>query len=236
VDASQYQPLPWDSEFFGVPIGRMHADAADLEGGVAAADAAGIRCLYLLAPAAADERIALAIELGFRPYDIRVELERAVERSAATPDGVHEPLAADVPALERLAREQIDGTRFFADPHFPRERCRELYATWLRRGLADEPDRVTLVAGEADGFILCRLDRSTRVGAIELIVVAREATGRGVGARLLGAAHAAFAAAGLRRAEVVTQGRNIPAQRLYQSKGYRTAVVSIWLHRWREPD
>jgi hypothetical protein len=31
---------------------------------------------------------------------------------------------------------------------------------------------------------------------------------------------------------VVTQGRNLPAQRLYQSRGFRTQRLQVWHHLW----
>ena len=32
---------------------------------------------------------------------------------------------------------------------------------------------------------------------------------------------------------VVTQGRNYPAQNLYQSIGFRTLETQLWYHKWR---
>lgn len=34
------------------------------------------------------------------------------------------------------------------------------------------------------------------------------------------------------RATVVTQGRNVRAQRLYQHNGFVTASCQLWYHRW----
>jgi len=31
---------------------------------------------------------------------------------------------------------------------------------------------------------------------------------------------------------VVTQGRNLAAQRLYQRNGFVTASLQLWYHRW----
>jgi hypothetical protein len=36
----------------------------------------------------------------------------------------------------------------------------------------------------------------------------------------------------MRTATVVTQGRNVAAQRTYQGAGYRTSRTSLWFHRW----
>ena len=44
--------LPWDTEFFGLPIGRAELDEERLDLALEAAKADGIRCLYLGVPAA----------------------------------------------------------------------------------------------------------------------------------------------------------------------------------------
>jgi hypothetical protein len=35
-----------------------------------------------------------------------------------------------------------------------------------------------------------------------------------------------------KRAVVITQGRNVRAQRLYQRSGFVTASSQLWYHRW----
>lgn len=228
-----YQALDWDSDYFGFPIGRVSpASPADLEPAVAAADADRVRCLYLLCPADDDETLHAAIGLGFRPYDVRIELGRALEAAPAAAPDVRAARLDDVPELERIVRERLVGTRFWVDPGFPHDRVAELYVQWLRRGLETPTERRTLVAGAAEGVVICRLDVAAGLGTIELVAVAGAAEGRGVGSRLLAAADAVFADAGLTRVEVVTQARNVGAQRLYQRHGYRTERVGWWLHRW----
>jgi dTDP-4-amino-4,6-dideoxy-D-galactose acyltransferase len=227
-----YERLPWDSEFFGFEVGRVVA-AAGLAAAVADADADGIRCLYLLSPAEDDSGLAAALDLGFRPYDVRIELARSLEDAPAAPTGIREATEADRDPLDAIARGRLRGTRFWNDPHFDRERVADLYSAWLRRGLTTPLHRRTLTVDGVAGFVTCGFDRDRRVGTIELIAVAEDAAGQGLGARLLAAADAAFAAAGCEVAEVVTQARNIAAQRLYQAAGYRTREAGTWLHRWR---
>lgn len=230
-----YEPLDWDSDFFGTPIGRVCAsDSISLTSAVEEADADGVRCLYLLWPVADLAGMQAAVSLGFRAYDVRVELSCSLDGDRHRPDGVREARAEDEQALVGLARERMRDTRFWADERFPRERVRALYEKWLRRGLSTAPLRRTLVAGEREGFLTCEIDTERGVGRIELIAVAAGKEGAGLGNALVRAAASAFAEAGLERAEVVTQAQNIAAQRLYQRNGYRTSRVDIWLHRWAD--
>lgn len=221
--------LDWDSAHFGFPIARLVPERCDAFGkAVTAARDGGIRCVYLLLDAADAARLDAAQAAGFRVRDVRVELERRLDGAAsAPPSGVHDALPDDVAALERIARERFTDARFFTDDGFPADRAAALYAAWLRRGL-DTAERRVLVAGDAEGFLVAH----TGTGTVELIAVAAGAEGHGYGAALVAAADAGFAAAGLERARVVTQARNVGAQRLYQRAGYRTSAVAYWLHWW----
>lgn len=227
--------LEWDSRHFGVPIARLPEPrgAEEIEAGVAAAEAAGVHCLVTLIDLDRAASIAAAEAAGFRSYDVRVELDRVPGAGAASARAIAAS-DADLPGLEAIGRASFTDTRFYADPNFDDERVAEMYAIWVRRGIGDD-DRLLLTTAERDGFIVCHLDRAAAVGSIDLIAVAAEARERGVGAELLGGAETAFAEAGMTRTKVVTQARNIAAQRLYQRWGYRTAAASVWLHRWAEP-
>ncbi len=231
-----YEALDWDSAFFEFSIGQVSSEGDNHEGlrtAVSEADEDGVHCLYLLCPAGENGTLQYALDLGFRPYDVRLELECEVEAAPQPSPVIRDAKAADGPMLERIAREELRGTRFWNDPHFPRERVADLYAHWLHRGLSATPERHTLVGREVEGFIVCHFDNALGQGSIELIAVTSEAQGKGLAGNLVAAANHAFAAGGLSRAVVVTQASNIAAQRLYQRYGYRAARADMWLHRWR---
>lgn len=232
----KYEPLEWDSDFFGFPVARLVSGGAEsLEEALQLADANGVRCLYFLCPSEDLPLLHRALDAGFRPYDIRLELSADLGRASASPQDVREATADDTPTLETLAAERLLGSRFWSDPRFPRDRVRDLYVAWMRRGLSTAPLRKTIVAGEVEGFVTCRFEQEGEVGVIELIAVSPAQEGKGVGDALVQGAGQAFLEAGLKKSEVVTQGSNIAAQRLYQRSGYRTARVGLWLHRWAGP-
>jgi len=226
------EPLAWDSEHFGFAVGKVLApvDAARLEAAAAAADGAGIRCLTALVGGAETAAVVAAETAGFRCYDVRVELDREV-RPEPRGEGVREAEPAEFERLSPIAATSFLDSRFYADPHFPREAVEALYVAWLRRGFSGG-ERLVLVTEDGEGFIVCDRDERAGVGTVELIAVAAPARGRGHGARLVRQAEAVFAEVGLGTARVVTQGANVAAQRLYQGEGYRTRDTSLWLHRW----
>lgn len=200
---------------------------------VAAAESQGVRCLTALVRADRVDVITAAEDLGFRCYDVRTDLDRRIDASheMAADSGLRPATESDLLRLETMARERFSTTRFASDPHFPSELAKSLYVEWLRRGHRDESRRLITTRG-LDGFVVCHIDSESGVGTIELITVSVGAEGTGLGTQLLHGAEALFADAGIERAHVVTQGRNLSAQRLYQRHGYRTGDVSLWLHRW----
>jgi ribosomal protein S18 acetylase RimI-like enzyme len=225
--------LEWDTRHFGVKIARLPeaSDAGQISEGIAAGEQAGVRCLVMLIELDRPAAITAAEAAGFRSYDVRLELDRVVSGS---PVPATDPIVAtdsDLPHLEEIARRSFFDSRFYADPNFDDERAAEMYALWVRRGITDD-ERLLLTTEERGGFIVCHLDTQGQIGTIDLIAVADHARGRGLGSQLVDAAEAVFDEAGMTRARVVTQARNIAAQRLYQGRGYRTARASIWLHRW----
>jgi dTDP-4-amino-4,6-dideoxy-D-galactose acyltransferase len=227
-------PLEWDSSFFGLPIGRVREQVAADEIALAAheADAHHLRCTYLLARAHDVALIVRAQEYGFVVFDVRIELARETTGHPAGMERLRTGDVQDLAWLAPLVRKRFRATRFFADRRFPPERSAELYVEWLRRGLEGNPQRRILVSENDDGFVLCHIDRDSSTGTIELIGVAPDAAGTGLGRALIAGAGALFAAVAVTTANVVTQGHNIAAQRLYQAHGYRTTKVGLWLHRW----
>jgi dTDP-4-amino-4,6-dideoxy-D-galactose acyltransferase len=232
--------LPWDSEFFGVRIGSVLPHRLDAKT-VAAIRAfrreERIDCLYLLADLSDAETIRRAEDEGFRIVDLRVTLERrgALLKTAEPANGVRIRPAEerDLPLLQALARENHVDSRFYYDGHFPRERCDALYATWIENAVRGEADRVLVpeVDGRAVGYITCHREGPPRIG---LLGVGPAAQGKGLGGRLIREALAWFAGEGIERVSVVTQGRNVRAQRAYQREGFTTAAVEVWYHGWAE--
>jgi dTDP-4-amino-4,6-dideoxy-D-galactose acyltransferase len=151
--------------------------------------------------------------------------------------------AGDVAPLRRIAAASHHDSRFFQDPHFDRARAGELYAQWIEKCCADPAGIVlvaapTAAAGPAAGVLGYIAAAVTPAGAgqISLFAVAAAARGQGVGGRLIAAALAWFAARGADPVTVVTQGRNLRAQRIYQHFGLLSHGLELWFHRWHLHD
>jgi undecaprenyl-phosphate 4-deoxy-4-formamido-L-arabinose transferase len=230
------RPLPWDSEFWGFPVGRVAATALDRSSAAEVArwaDAEGIRCAFLLASANDAETASAAEEVGFVPVDTRVTLEHRGGSEPPAAETSNPGLAirpatlADEERLCEIARRSHTDTRFYFDPRFPTSRAADMYAAWIRRALVEEKGSVLVAdqGGVVVGYVLLEVDPFR----IDLIAVAESERGRGTGRALV---EAALRAAPAGRTEVVTQARNVEAMRLYEANGFRVKSAEVWYHRW----
>jgi len=229
--------LPWDSEHFGLPIGRV-VDGADPERATEWAREHGVHGLYLLAELQNAAELRAAITAGFLLTDVRLTLERSIGPEDAR-DG-SAPLRAieveDLPALLDVADSAHSDSRFYADPRFDRSRVAALYREWLRASVQTPFADWAFTAvqdGEPVGYITGRQE-SEGVASIGLLGVSESARGRGLGVQLIERVINQAASAGCTRVTVVTQGGNIAAQRLYQRAGFRTMRAQAWFHWWAE--
>jgi ribosomal protein S18 acetylase RimI-like enzyme len=197
--------------------------------------------LYFLASSDCPRTIQTALRHGFDLVDVRVTFERSTKGSADLPQLV--PLAdleirpariEDIPALQAIARTAHTDTRFFSDPHFPSTRSEALYTTWIELECTGRAQHVLVAAshaGQALGYISCHLDQTNHQGQIGLVGIDSHSRGKGLGKTLVLAALHWFTRHGA-DITVVTQGKNITAQRLYQKSGFLIRDLQLWFHKW----
>jgi GNAT superfamily N-acetyltransferase len=235
--------LDWDSEFFGMRIGRVVGSKLTAPDAARALDwleRESIDCLYYLASSGDMESIRVAESADFRLTDIRITLARELatiptDGTLGVPGVEVGPFAQEeVSALRALARESHSASRFYGDPKFPRERCDALYERWIEKSCSGFADTVLVARheGAAKGYLSCHLDPDA-IGRIGLVAVGKDAQERSLGSQLLQSALAWFGAEGCQRVVVATQGNNTQGLRLYENAGFRIRSVQIWYHLWR---
>ncbi|HEX8491246.1 MAG TPA: GNAT family N-acetyltransferase [Pyrinomonadaceae bacterium] len=235
--------LEWDTAFFGVRIGRIEPERIstdDIKRVLEWCREEQVQCLYFLCAPDDDQTVKIAEAHGFHLVDIRVDLSKQIspggELSQLQPGAfaVHPYRKEDWPILQRIAETSYTDTRFFYDEHFTREQAAALYREWLRKSCDEFADALLVAQNQenvASGFITCHVD-SPQAGRIGLVGVSDEARGAGVGQLLVRAALSYFAERGVSEVGVVTQGRNLAAQRLYQKCGFRSRSLHLWYHKW----
>ncbi len=227
--------LAWDSDFFGLRLARV-VDAQLTDEHVRSIDTwahqHAIDGLYYLANVDDIASIHVAEHHQFRLVDIRLTLE--LNNPPFTDTGSHARVAieSDLPALRQIAHQIHTDSRFYADLHFDRTRCGQLYEAWIDKAWRDETSTIFTLehAGIASAYITC--DIHDTHGEIGLFGVSPHAQGHGYGGQLLVTALNHFSTNHVKTVSVVTQGKNIAAQNIYIKYGFRPNHIQLWFHKW----
>jgi len=231
--------LDWDSDFFAGNIARLTAERLTEDTASQArawCECNRIDCLYFLADANDPTTVSAAENNGFHLVDIRLTLERSLKDIPPVgplPGAIRAGTALDGQVLRPIASQSHRDSRFYYDPHFPRSRCDALYETWIEKSLNGYAAAVLVaeLEGKAVGYVSCRLPSPT-TGQIGLFAVDSNARRMGLGHALVRESLRWFASKGALQVSVVTQGRNVSAQRMYQRCGFETQSLQLWYHRW----
>ncbi len=232
------QHLDWDTQFFGFGTARIlpsSLNANQLAQLLAELRGKETRLVYWSTP----EEVAFDISalngwLVDRKTTFQIELETLNPQQfiATALVGRHQAGAGDE-GLYNLAIQSGEYSRFACDPRFPQEKFRALYREWMRKCLSHELADEILVVGEAgkpSGMVT--VSKKGAMGEIGLIAVDAAARGKHYGEMLVRAAQLWYLKQGLQQAQVVTQGDNLPACRLYRKCGYETQRVEYFYHFW----
>jgi dTDP-4-amino-4,6-dideoxy-D-galactose acyltransferase len=237
TDSNLCEYLEWDSEFFKRRIARLKSNrlsADELEATIAWTKSESIDCLYFLADSNDSCSIRSAEAFGFELVDIRITLERRLDQAMGKASSVIRPAReSDIPTLKSIARISHQDSRFYYDGRFPEDLCNALYEVWIEKSCKGYANAVLVPEsnGTAAGYISCHLP-GPATGQIGLVGVAPDAQGRRLGQELVQGAMHWFGLNGVDRVLVVTQGRNLRAQRLYQRCGFITQSLQLWYHKW----
>ena len=234
--------LEWDSQFFGVRVGRVNGNRMDEALMARVKDwvqAERIDCIYFLADSTDAATVRISEENGFRLQDIRLTLGQTRPAQPAPfieMEIIRAARATEADAMRETARHSYMLSRFYNDPHFTEEQSASLYDVWLTRSITDptyaDLTYVGLVNDQPAGYITMHLNREQKQGTIGLVGVGESARGQALGQALVQQSLAWFWHQGMETVQVTTQGRNIAGQRLYQRCGFLTQSVLLWYHWW----
>lgn len=234
-----WQPLPWDTEFFGFPIGKVDLDGADpaaLAVVEREAAAAGIACLYgTLDPI--DTLAAYQVQqAGYRFVEAATTFSlRLDEPPIPRPPGIEVRLAtpADLPALAPMVDSLAAWSRFAVDPRFGPDAALRMQRAWAERATSDTTGEYSLVLAEDEGgpfaFITRTIHPTPRVDG-----VGTTAHGSGAARYLIEDARAWAGDQPLLGGPIAA--RNVSALRYVSHCNYRVSQVRYVYHRWLDED
>jgi hypothetical protein len=160
--------LAWDTEFFGIPMGRIEYVLASNSKAAAHVIAAATRALRERGVRHVSARvdvedigIVAACEAdGFRLMDAIVTYTTRPKKEPPHPvrevGSIRDFRPEDGPELVRIAEEAYRGFRgrFHVDPNLPDDRCDALYGEWARQCVAFRLADTILVSEGTEGQLL----------------------------------------------------------------------------------
>jgi hypothetical protein len=229
------QPLAWDTEFFGHPIGKVDLDSAGVEQ-LAAIDAearaAGLACLYGSLDPADAQATLLVQEHGFRFVDAATTFSlRLSEPPIPAPEGIAVRIGSgrDLASLHDASDALAGWSRFAVDPRFGLDAARRLQWAWIERAACCDTGEHELVLAELDGEVVAFI---TRCASPQPRVDSVWTAARGSGA----ARYLIEDARGWAGEQPLLGGpiaaRNVNALRYVSHCGYRVSSVRYLYHRW----
>lgn len=162
----------------------------------------------------------------FLNKDINVEAREGYTVSIGT--------ESDIDKLNDIATDIYKDSRYYFDDNFARDKVIVFYKNWIEKAIKGTFDDFAYVLYKGEqpiGFCSIRKSREA-VAKIGVFGLAKEFSGQGLAKYLLVNVLANLKSQGVEYIEVVTQGRNYAAQRLYQKCGFLTQKTELWYHKW----
>ena len=142
--------------------------------------------------------------------------------------------AEHIPALREMSRNLYLDSRYYFDSNFDRDRIAEFYMGWVEKAVKKEnDDECYVLLKNRVPVAYCSVKfKNDELVQLGLVGVSNDQTGKGLGGQLMQNVCNSLIEKGCKRIRVVTQGRNYPAQRLYQKSGFLTYSTELWYHKW----
>lgn len=232
--------LPWDSAHFGYTIAQADIETFTLElqdwcrGNK-------VDCLYFLAQPGDDSTVLDLEDAGAHLTDMRIVLGCNLNYP---PLPIHLPnrnisiSPAQGDDLVQLGESiKFPYSRFYYDVHFRRGDVNQMFRLWIENSYIADETLVARVDSKPVGLITCKvrepsMTAPTLTGDIVLVGVDPTCQSIGVATDLGYQALAWLKDHDCDEVYVVTQGRNIAAQRLYQRLGFMTEQIKLYYHVW----
>jgi dTDP-4-amino-4,6-dideoxy-D-galactose acyltransferase len=235
--------MKWDSDFFGFPIAfvgsRYLSDNIQLliEDFVKKNK---IKLVEYLCNCHDDLSVKVAEKNGYHFTDIRITFTLSLKKHTEVFDEAIFPgkfglaKVEHIESLCAMTNLMYKDSRYFYDGNFDLQKINSFYSEWIQKAVTGKFDHECICYFEDDkplGFCTIRYNQNNSVN-IGLFGVGSSYAGKGIGKALLMHVMHTMKLKGLDTVNVVTQGRNYPAQKLYQAAGFRTFTTELWYHKW----
>jgi dTDP-4-amino-4,6-dideoxy-D-galactose acyltransferase len=231
--------LEWDSNFFNKRIARLTTHSLTEEVATKIVTWAGeehIDCLYYLADGKEMSSARAAEGIGFHFVDLRVTMIKDLkkpEKPFIPNYHIRRAVEEDLDLLKEFSRNVFHLSRFRADERFDQVKADRMYEIWIENDLHLKGHDVWVidVEGHLASFTSVAINEDGRA-QLGLAGTQKEWRGKGLSLELQRFINEELRNKGIEEVEIVTQGRNIPAQNLFQRSGYYMRAIDLWYHKW----
>lgn len=232
-----YQLLKWDTDFFAIKIGRiipLTLSEIQLSTILNSMRAEKYKLVYWAAKS--EPQFDTQTHHGMlvdKKTTLEIDLGELVFKSP--PEPIVEPFkdSLSFDQLENLAIQSGKHSRFAIDPNFPKGKFINLYKEWIRKSVSGDLADEILISLDGDYITgMVTLTIKDKIGSIGLIAVDKNYRRQKIGQKLVESAIYWFIQQGCYRAEVITQGDNLSACRLYEKCGFQKEKTAFYYHFW----
>ena len=238
--------LDWDSNYFGFPIAQIEKDTItkyEMDETLNYCYQNKVRLLQFKCDAHNRDSILQAELNKFHFADLRMIFKAKLDSQQEKKDLpcnmiFRKAKIVDIDLLMNLAEKLYVNSRYYFDTNFPRSKVRNFYRDWVRKAVLSKFDDLAwLLCIENKIVAFCSVRFFGKKATIGLVGVHPGYIGQGIGRLMLHQTLINLKKHDILQVEVVTQGRNYPAQRLYQKVGFTIQKSQIYYHRWfNEPE
>ena len=236
-----FQILKLDSEVFGFPVAKIIPDrlsSGELGEVIRGLTGKEVRLAYWASdPHDEESQRAAALHHGFladRKVTFVIDLGQGPGHQEASDWDIKE-YTENLPSanMERLAIQVGRRSRFGADPRITEDKLIDMYTRWIRNSVSRKIADAVFVAHQSAKVVgMVTVGRKNERGDIGLMAVDPDVRGENLGSALVSTAQDWARRKGFGFAQVVTQGDNVAACRLYEKCGYRIDRVEFFYHFW----
>lgn len=242
LDVAQLcQKLQWDSDFFGINVGYLSCLrlTPNIEKHVKQfVRKEQIDLLEYRCNCHDRESVVTSEKNGYSFVDIRLTYENVLKNNNKVCNRNHYSVRKgcddDIEMLQKIATDIYKDSRYYFDDNFDKNKVITFYVDWVAKAIKGQFDDYAYILydnKEPIGFCTIKEIRK-KVARIGLFGMNSEYRGEGLSKYLLSRSMQNLSEQGFDYVEVVTQGRNYAAQRLYQKCGFVTKSTEIWYHKW----
>ena len=231
--------LAWDTDFFGFSVGKIEGEIQN-PSQVSAVEQLFTTNGHELAYYSSTKPLSKLVhdnhELDFVLVDRKTTYLKIVNPQLSIDSDITSFIAnSATDKLNDLAIQSGEYSRFNVDHRIEPEKFREMYKLWIANSLNKKMAReVQIYSSGTDiaGFVT--LGEKNQRADIGIIGVDHSYRRNGIGRTLMQSAEKWSYDHGYEFIQVVTQGDNYPACRLYESCGYHVDRREYFYHIWRK--